>query len=313
MTLVSIVTPSFNQALFLEQTIQSVLGQDYPKIEYFIVDGGSRDGSVDILKKYANKLAWWISEKDAGQADAINKGMSRVKGEIVAWLNSDDYYLPGAIRSAVDVFARHPEVVLIYGDVRAVDEKGRTINLIRYDQLSIEDLLCFEIIGQSSVFMRRYALEKAGKLDPALHFLLDHQLWIRIARLGRLLHVPEVWSAARYHPAAKNRAQAVDFGREAFKVLEWVSEDTNLAAMYSRVRRRATASAHRFNARYYLDGERPWSSMQSWFRSFWIHPATGLARLNIFISAVLELVGLSVIRKAILRLRRDRLSVKGAA
>ncbi len=313
MTLVSIVTPSFNQAQFLEQTIRSVLDQDYPKIEYFIVDGGSRDGSVDILKKYANKLAWWISEKDAGQADAINKGMSRVKGEIVAWLNSDDYYLPGAIRSAVDVFARHPEVVLIYGDVRAVDEKGRTINLIRYDQLSIEDLLCFEIIGQSSVFMRRYALEKAGKLDPALHFLLDHQLWIRIARLGRLLHVPEVWSAARYHPAAKNRAQAVDFGREAFKVLEWVSEDTNLAAMYSRVRRRATASAHRFNARYYLDGGRPWSSMQSWFRSFWIHPATGLARLNIFISAVLELVGLSVIRKAILRLRRDRLSVKGAA
>ncbi|OGO25467.1 MAG: hypothetical protein A2Y54_05810 [Chloroflexi bacterium RBG_16_51_16] len=313
MTLVSIVTPSFNQAQFLEQTIRSVLDQDYPRIEYFIVDGGSRDGSVDILKKYANKLAWWISEKDAGQADAINKGMSRVKGEIVAWLNSDDYYLPGAIRSAVDTFARHPEVVLIYGDVRAVDEKGRTINLIRYDQLSIEDLLCFEIIGQSSVFMRRYALEKAGKLDPALHFLLDHQLWIRIARLGRLLHVPEVWSAARYHTAAKNRAQAVDFGREAFKVLEWVREDTNLAATYSRVRRRATASAHRFNARYYLDGGRPWSSMQSWIRSFWIHPATGLARLNIFISAFLELVGLSVIRRAILRLRRDRLSVKGAA
>jgi glycosyltransferase involved in cell wall biosynthesis len=311
MTRVSIVTPSFNQAQFLEQTIKSVLVQDYPNIEYFIVDGGSLDGSVDILKKYADKLTWWISEKDTGQADAINKGMSRMNGEIIAWLNSDDYYLPGAVRSAVDTFARHPEAVLIYGDVQAVDANGNTINLIRYDQLSIEDLLCFEIIGQSSVFMRSYALEKAGKLDPALHFLLDHQLWIRIARLGSLLHVPEIWSAARYHPAAKNRARAVDFGREAFKVLEWAREDPNLAPIYDKVARRAMASAYRFNARYYLDGGRAWSSIQAWFRSFWIHPATGLARLNILFSAFLELVGLSVIRRAILRLRQDRLSARG--
>ena len=139
MTLVSIVTPSFNQSAYFEQTIRSVLEQDYPDIEYIVIDGASTDGSVDIIKKYSPRLAYWISEKDLGQADAINKGMRRAKGEIVAWLNSDDYYLPGAIKSAVTTFESNPQAVMVYGNMLAVDQTGQTINQLRYRQLTLED------------------------------------------------------------------------------------------------------------------------------------------------------------------------------
>ena len=166
MTLVSIITPSFNQAPFLEQTILSVLDQDDCDIEHLVVDGGSTDGSVDMIRRYAHRLTWWVSEKDSGQAEAVNKGAARAHGEIIAWLNSDDTYLPGAVRAAVDVFKSHPDVVMVYGDMLAVEEHGYVINTLHYRPLSLEDLLCFQIIGQPAVFMRRDAFAKAGGLEP---------------------------------------------------------------------------------------------------------------------------------------------------
>ena len=113
--LVSIVTPSFNQARFLEATLRSVLEQDYPNIEYLVVDGASTDGSVEIIRRYADRLTWWVSEKDNGQSEAINKGMRRARGEFIGWLNSDDIYLPGAVSAAVSAFLSHPQAGLIYG------------------------------------------------------------------------------------------------------------------------------------------------------------------------------------------------------
>lgn len=303
MTLVSIITPSFNQAAYLEQTILSVLGQDHPRIEYIVVDGASTDNSVDIIRKYESKLAWWVSEKDNGQADAINKGFARATGEIIAWLNSDDYYLAGAVSAAVRIFEEHPEVVLAYGNMLAVDEHGKTFNTLNYKQLTLEDLLCFQIIGQPAVFMRRSALEATGRLDPAFHFLLDHHLWIRLAQQGKILHVPQTWAAARYHAEAKNRARAAEFGHEAFRILGEVTRDNHLAPVLAKVNRRALASAHRVDARYLLDGGQPASALLAWMRALFIHPPTALVRMNIFASAILNMFGLGKLRSAILRNR----------
>lgn len=306
MTLVSIVTPSYNQAKYLEQTMLSVLDQDYPRIEYIVIDGASTDGSVDIIKKYADKLAYWTSEKDSGQADAINKGFTRATGEIIAWLNSDDYYLPGTVSAAVKTFDENPDAVLVYGNMLAVDENGKTFNTLKYKQLTLEDLLCFQIIGQPAVFMRRSALQKTSGLNPTFHFLLDHLLWIQVAQHGKLLHVNQTWSAARYHAEAKNRAKAAEFGREAFRILETVAQDANLAPVLAKVRRRANASAHRVDARYLLDGGLPAKSLAAWIRALSIHPPTALARMNIFVSAILSLFGLGKLREGILRARETR-------
>lgn len=306
MTLVSIITPSFNQASYLEQTIQSVLDQDHADIECLVIDGGSTDGSVDIIKKYASRLAYWVSEKDSGQADAINKGMARAKGDIVAWLNSDDYYLPGTVSAVVRTFEQNPDVDLVYADMLAVDEHGQTFNTLQHKQLTLQDLLSFQIIGQPAVFMRRAAFEKAGGLDTSFHFLLDHHLWIRIAAQGRILHIPQIWAAARYHAEAKNRAQAASFGQEAFRILEFVERDNYLAPTLVKIKRRATASAHRVNARYLLDGGQPAASLAAWTRALFIHPPTALVRLNLLGSALLNLIGLSSLRKSVLKKRQSK-------
>ena len=308
MTLVSIITPSYNQAKYLEQTIRSVLNQDHPHIEYIVVDGKSKDGSVDIIKKHADDLAFWVSEKDKGQADAINKGFAHATGEIIAWLNSDDYYLPGTISAVVKVFEKNPDVVLVYGNMLAVDENGSTFNTQTYKQLTLRDLLCFHIIGQPAVFMRRSALQKTGGLDPSFHFLLDHLLWIQIAKQGKFLHVDQTWAAARYHAEAKNVAKATEFGREAFRILETIAQDKDLAKTLLSVDRRAHASAFRVDARYLLDGGLPAKALRQWFRALFIHPPTALGRMNIFVSSILNLLGLGKMREAVLAQRKKKLS-----
>ncbi len=306
MTLVSIITPSFNQAPYLEQTILSVLNQDHTSIEYIVVDGASTDASVDIIKKYADRLAYWVSEKDGGQAEAINKGFARATGEIIAWLNSDDYYLEGAVSAAVKVFEENPNVIMAYGNMLAVDEHGKTFNTLTYKQLTLEDLLCFQIIGQPAVFMRRSALQKTSRLDSTFHFLLDHFLWIQLAQHGKILHVDQTWAAARYHAEAKNRAKAAEFGREAFRILEAVKQDNYLAPLLAKVDRRARASAHRVDARYLLDGGKPAAALSAWMRALLIHPPTALARMNIFVSAILNMIGLGKLRLMILQMREAR-------
>ncbi len=252
--LVSIITPSYNQSHYLEDTIQSVLRQEYQNIEYLIVDGASTDGSQQIIQRYADKLEWWVSEPDQGQADAINKGFRRASGEIIAWLNSDDLYLPGAVTQAVELFDRHPEADVVYGDAVTADGAGRLLNELRFQSWGVEDFLQFKIICQPAVFMRRAAVEKVGYLDASYHFFLDHQLWIRLARKARFVYQTAFWAVSRYHPAAKNITLAAKSGAEVYRILEWAETQPDLAEIIKRNYHQVWAGAYAIIARYLLDG-----------------------------------------------------------
>lgn len=205
--LVTIVTPSYNQAAFIEETILSVLSQDYPHIEYFIIDGGSTDGTIEIMQKYEDKLAGWVSEKDLGQTDAINKGFARANGSILAWLNSDDTYQPGAVREAVALLQEHPSWGMVYGDTRFINEKGEPIGKFPAAQTDYEKLRQGYVhIPQQASFFRADLWHKVGPLDPSFFFAMDYDLWVRLARLTDLVYVRKEWANFRLHGNAKTIA-----------------------------------------------------------------------------------------------------------
>lgn len=206
--LVSIITPSFNQARYLEAAIQSALGQDYPRLEYIIVDGGSTDGSVEIIKKYEGELAWWLSEKDKGQTDAINKGFARANGEILAWLNSDDTYNAGAVSAAVQHLLEHPGVGMVYSGCNYINEDGKIIGRFPAAQTDYRRLRAGYVhIPQQTMFFRADLWKQAGPLDPSFYFAMDYDLWTRIAARSAIKYLPEqTWANFRLHASGKTIA-----------------------------------------------------------------------------------------------------------
>jgi len=206
--LVSIITPSFNQARYLETTIKSVLEQDHPRLEYIIVDGGSTDGSVDIIKKYAGQLAWWVSEKDKGQTDAINKGFARANGEVLAWINSDDTYNARAVSSAVKYLTEHPQAALVYADCNFINAAGQVIGKFNSAQTNYRRLRQGYVhIPQQTVFFRAEYWRDVGPLDPSFYFAMDYDLWTRIAAKAVLKYLPgQTWANFRIHDLGKTTA-----------------------------------------------------------------------------------------------------------
>lgn len=213
--LVSVVTPSLNQGQFIAETVNSVLSQDYPRLEYLVVDGGSTDKTLDILRCYGERLHW-ISESDNGQTAAINKGWRLAQGEIIAWLNSDDTYLPGAVKRAVSFLQAHPAVDAVYGDCDYVDGEGRFLRAYPARPYDYVELVrsAFDYIPQPATFIRRRALESVGHLDESLHYVMDLDYWLRLGVRHAMTYLPERLATLRLHQTAKSIQQVGDFPAE---------------------------------------------------------------------------------------------------
>ena len=200
------VTPSYNQARFIERTLRSVIHQAYPNLEFIVIDGGSTDGSAEIIQRYANRLAYWVSEADHGQTDALVRGFSRATGDILCYLCADDLHEPWTLREVAQFFLNNPQAEVVYGDSVWIDVEDRPIKpkkehpfnwfIFMYDH---------DFVPQPSTFWRRSLYEKAGGLDPAFELAMDSDLWFRFAEIAPLYHIRRIWSRMRSYPEQKNQ------------------------------------------------------------------------------------------------------------
>lgn len=218
---ISIITPSFNQAAFLERTILSVLGQNYPNLEYIIIDGGSTDGSLDIIRRYASHLSYWVSEPDRGQAHAINKGLQRATGEWVAWQNSDDIYYPGAFNSLASKARSASRDALLIGNMNLIDSEGRVLRDIKYVRPTYQSLLAEGmVLANQAAFWRRDVHEVVGYLNESFDCGFDYDWFLRLLMQRTASHVNVVWGGLRSHQDSKTHNRQRTFDKEFQEITE---------------------------------------------------------------------------------------------
>ena len=273
----SIVTPSYNQAAFLDRTIRSVVSQSHRPYEYYVIDGASNDGSRDVIRAHEASLSGWVSEKDRGQGDAINKGFARASGDIFAWINSDDFYLRGAFARVAAVFKARPDVDFIYGDVLSVDRDGALMNVMRFAPYGWRELASFQIISQPAVFFRRSLWEKRGGMDLSYHFLLDHHLWLRMTADSKIFYLPEPLAAARFYPEAKNRANTADFGIEARRIADWLLSDARFRTLSAPITREIRGGAAWLDANYLSVGGMNGAALRAYAKALALTPRRVIA------------------------------------
>ena len=214
---ISIVTPSYNQAQYIGWTVRSVLMQRYPNLEYILMDGGSNDGTQDVLAPYRSQFAHYVSEKDKGQADAVARGFEKCTGEIMAYLNSDDMLAPDALQFVADYFRYHPNVDAIYSHRCTVVEDNRVASYWILPRHSNYLMSRWDLIPQETCFWRRSLFERGGNIDPSFRFALDYDLFLRYMRVGRFVRVNRFLGAFRYHLTAKTATLLAQVGQEEIR------------------------------------------------------------------------------------------------
>lgn len=203
---ISVVVPSFNQVAFIDQTLRSIIDQNYPNLELIVIDGGSTDGSVDVIRKYESHIIYWVSAPDGGQTRGLIKGFEKATGDIMCWLNSDDLFDADTLHDVADFMERNPNADAVYGDALWIDESGRALRVQR--EIPFNRFLwmyTYNYIPGMSMFWRRQIYEQVGGLNPEFDLAMDADLWIRIADIGRIAHFRKIWSRMRFYPEQKNR------------------------------------------------------------------------------------------------------------
>ncbi|CEN55993.1 glycosyltransferase family 2 protein [Candidatus Methylopumilus turicensis] len=231
---ITVITPSYNQAEFLERTIVSILNQGYPNLEFIIIDGGSTDGSVDVIKGYANQLTYWVSEPDNGQSHAINKGLQIATGDWVCWQNSDDIFYPLAFMRLSQSIQQNPTLDLVIGDINLIDKDDHLIRPQCYVKPTYGALVAEGMVmTNQAAFWRRNLHEEIGFLDESLHYGFDYEWFLRLLKhTNRSHHIPKKLGALRYHDQTKTSLNQTSFSSEYAKILEGLFQPGYLRYLY---------------------------------------------------------------------------------
>lgn len=276
---VTLAMPSYNQDHFLEAAIQSVIRQNYPDLEFVVRDGGSTDGSVDIIRRYDDAVTDWVSQPDGGQTAAINSVWEQASGELFGWLNSDDILAPGALHSLAQAAQEHPEAVLFFGDCGIIDEAGEKVGVKRMERMDAEALLKGKSFGQPSVFIRQEVVDRVGLLDASLTYAMDWSYFLKVLWAysdSRIRYVPEVLSCSREYEGTKSRTGLDDKGNERRQKLR---EYVDMGVIPSRVLSQGLAGtywiqgANEFLVGHYLD------AFRSGLKAIQLHPSSLFEKL----------------------------------
>ena len=276
---ITLAMPSYNQAQFLEAAIQSVVQQNYPGLDFVVRDGGSTDGSMDIIRRYDDAVTDWVSQPDGGQAAAINSVWEEASGELLGWLNSDDILAPGALHRLAQAAQEHPEAVLFFGDCGIIDEAGKKVRVKRMEGMDAEVLLKGKSFGQPSVFIRREVVDRIGLLDESLTYAMDWSYFLKVLWTysdSHIRYIPEVLSCSREYEGTKSRTGLADKGNERRqKLREYVDQEVipsqvlfqGLAGTYW------IQGANEFLIGHYLD------ALRSGLKAIQLHPIGLLEKL----------------------------------
>ena len=277
---VSLVTPSFNQGAYLAATIRSVLDQKHLNIEYMVIDGGSTDDSVEIIRRYADRLAYWVSEPDGGQADAINRGYRRATGKYVSWINSDDLLPPESVAVAVAFLEANPEIGMVYGNVEHIEADGRPIRMVEPPAFDYQRILTTGInyVQQSGSLMRRDLFERVGELDVRLHFAMDLDYWLRLGLIAPIAYVPVTLARFRVHENSKSVAQRTQAAVEIPRIWRKLYDGDEVPDHMRSVKRKALAAAHLRAAEHYCWAKRHASALSQLWRAALMHPRAVASR-----------------------------------